>query len=457
MSDTKTPKIEKSDAEWRDQLTPEQYRVTRRHGTERAFTGPYWDSHESAPTAAYAAASRCSRRRRSSIPAQAGRATTNRSARMPSRRTRTGRCSCHPHRDPLRRLRFPSRSRLPGRSATDRAALLHERRRAGLRAGRRLTQFRSRRRPSPSPSRHEERGPHAEEIAVGPEGREEARHGHASRHHPHRRLCLAAGRQLAGRCSRTLRPSTRRSAPISRRRTPTRPRPMEDTAELRKRLFAEMKGRIKEDDSSVPTPDGPYAYGMAFVERRRAAALLPRPARRRRQAAAARRRPGGQRQGLFPAVWNATIPRTTSASSGATTTRAPSSIPSACATSAAARTSRISSRTPAAAARGRRTPRASSTRCSTTTTVRRRCYYHRLGTPQADDRLVYEETDAGFFMGVGRQPPRRLHLHRHPRPRDVGDPAAQRGRSARRAGAGRRARDRRRIRPRRRAATSSSC
>ncbi len=46
MSDTKTPKIEKSDAEWRDQLTPEQYRVTRRHGTERAFTGPYWDSHE---------------------------------------------------------------------------------------------------------------------------------------------------------------------------------------------------------------------------------------------------------------------------------------------------------------------------------------------------------------------------------------------------------------------------
>src|SRR6187402_1154284 len=39
---------------------------------------------------------------------------------------------------------------------------------------------------------------------------------------------------------------------------------MDDTAELRRRLFAEMKGRIKEDDSSVPMKDGPFAYGSAF-------------------------------------------------------------------------------------------------------------------------------------------------------------------------------------------------
>ena len=36
-------KIEKSDAEWREQLTPEQYKVTRHAGTERAFTGKYHD------------------------------------------------------------------------------------------------------------------------------------------------------------------------------------------------------------------------------------------------------------------------------------------------------------------------------------------------------------------------------------------------------------------------------
>jgi peptide-methionine (R)-S-oxide reductase len=39
-------KITKTDAEWQKQLTPEQYRVTRKHGTERAFTGRYHDHHE---------------------------------------------------------------------------------------------------------------------------------------------------------------------------------------------------------------------------------------------------------------------------------------------------------------------------------------------------------------------------------------------------------------------------
>ena len=46
MAEVPAPEVVKSDDEWREELSPEQYQVMRRAGTEPAFAGKYWNCHD---------------------------------------------------------------------------------------------------------------------------------------------------------------------------------------------------------------------------------------------------------------------------------------------------------------------------------------------------------------------------------------------------------------------------
>lgn len=66
--------VVKSDEEWRKTLTPEEYRVTRQHGTERAFSHPYSKEKSEGMYRCVCCGTPCSALKPNTIPALAGRA-----------------------------------------------------------------------------------------------------------------------------------------------------------------------------------------------------------------------------------------------------------------------------------------------------------------------------------------------------------------------------------------------
>ncbi len=221
----------------------------------------------------------------------------------------------------------------------------------------------------------------------------------ASRHQPRRSLSLAgaANWQEVFEAPETLDPEI---APISAPRMPISTR---SSACRRRRcaktIFKEIRGRIKEDDSGIPTPDGPFAYNSRMEEGKQYPVLVRTP------------RAGGVEtvlldcnieagDGYFGFGGAEHDPRI-AGWPGSPTARARNPTPSGCA---------IGDRQGHRGGRSKRWPRTSSG--SPTAAVSYYVEYddshrpfrvmrHRLGTAQAEDELIYEEADKGFFVGVG--------------------------------------------------------
>ncbi len=120
------PRVEKTDQEWQEQLTPEQFAVARAHGTERPFCGTLLDNKRAGVYSCICCG----------LPLFASNAKFDSGTGWPSffqpiadenvatKRDRSLRHGAR--RDPVRALRLPSRPRVPGRPAADAAAALRE-------------------------------------------------------------------------------------------------------------------------------------------------------------------------------------------------------------------------------------------------------------------------------------------------------------------------------------------
>jgi oligopeptidase B len=176
---------------------------------------------------------------------------------------------------------------------------------------------------------------------------------------------------------------------------------LSDTAELQKTLYAEMKARIKEDDSSVPTPDGDYEYYSSYVS----GGQYPRLCRRPRRGGEEQLLIDGNKEAEGQAYWQL----------GAATHSADHKLLAYAVDDKGSELYTIRIRDlatghdlPDAIHDTRGSPiwaRDGKTLFYVRLDANQRplfVYRHRLGAPTDSDVLVYEEKDVGFYVGIGQ-------------------------------------------------------
>jgi hypothetical protein len=125
-------RVVRSEAEWKKILTPEQYQVTRKKGTERPFTGKYWNEHG-------AGVYRCvccgNDLFSSDTKFESGTGWPSFYAPVAPENVRNEEFLHETDRSPVQPVRRPPRTRVPRRAEAHGTAVLHELRVAGFRSG----------------------------------------------------------------------------------------------------------------------------------------------------------------------------------------------------------------------------------------------------------------------------------------------------------------------------------